>query len=41
MDRVKCPRALADFPFCHVECINLIISQQQLFINYSNFLEEL
>ena len=39
---VKWPRALADFPFCHVECINLTISQQQLqlFINYSNFFKK-
>ena len=39
MYRVKCPKARAEFPFCHAECNNLTISQQQLelFINCSNF----
>ena len=39
MYRIKCPKALAEFPFCHAECNNLTISQQQLelFINCSNF----
>ena len=30
MYRVKCPEALAEFPFFHAECINLTIWQQQL-----------
>ena len=39
MYRIKCPKAIAGFPFCDAECINLTISQQQLqlFINSSNF----
>ena len=39
MYRIKCPKAIAEFPFCHAEWINLTISQQQLqlFINCSNF----
>ena len=42
MYRVKCTKEFAEFPLFHGECINLTISQQQLqlFINYSNFLEE-